>query len=172
MKPRGGALNPEVLVVFDTKNGSTAGVAEVIAARLREDGVPAEVRAVRAAKDLSGLALLVVGAPLYSGRWLAGGHRLLKRLGKMSLESRPQLAVFALGPRSDEGPESWARPREQFQRALAKHPSVKPVSTALFGGADPPRKKLRRDIRDWEAIRAWADDIAQMLDVSDRTEAG
>jgi menaquinone-dependent protoporphyrinogen oxidase len=160
-------VNRRALVAFDSKNGSTAGVAEAIATRLQENGVPAEVRPARDAKDLKGLALLVVGAPIYSGRWLAGGHRMLKRIGKMSLESRPQLAVFALGPRSDEGPEHWVRPREQFQRALAKHPSVKPVSTALFGGADPPRKKLRRDIRDWEAIRAWADDVARMLNVSD-----
>jgi menaquinone-dependent protoporphyrinogen oxidase len=152
----------KVLVVYDTKNGSTAEVAKAIASRLRERGCSVEARPSRDVRDVA-VGFLVVGAPLYSGRWLSGGHRILKRVTKLERERRPVVAAFALGPRRDEGPEDWERPRSQFESALAKHPAITPASTALFGGADPPKKTPRRDIRDWEAIRSWADELAAIF---------
>ncbi len=149
-----------ILVAYDTRNGSTAEVAQAIAARLHERGCQVDVRPSRDVRDLAGIDALVVGAPIYSGRWLTGAHRVLKRAGKVSPDRRPPVAIFALGPRADDGPENWVRPREQFERALGKHPSVTPVATALFGGADPPRKSPRRDIRDWNVIDQWADELA------------
>ena len=104
---------------------------------------------------------LVVGAPIYSGRWLNGAHRILKLVSKLKPEQSPAVAIFALGPRRNEGPENWVVPKAQFERAIGKHSSVEPVSTALFGGADPPKKSPRRDIRDWDAIKSWADELAK-----------
>jgi len=150
----------KVLVTYATKNGSTAGVAEAIALRLRERGCAVELRPTKEVRDPGDCDFLVVGAPIYSGRWLSGAHRVLKRAGKLKPEERPQIAVFALGPRRDDGPEDWVRPKSQFEQALGKHPSVTPVATALFGGADPPKKSPRRDIRDWGAIDSWADELA------------
>jgi menaquinone-dependent protoporphyrinogen oxidase len=156
-------MNGRFLVAFDTKNGSTAEVAEAIGSRLRERGCAAEVRPTREVRDVEDIGALVVGAPIYSGRWLSGAHRVLKRAAKLPSDRRPLIAVFALGPRINEGPENWVRPREQFERALMKDRSIAPITTALFGGADPPKKKPRRDVRDWEAIRAWADEVAGLL---------
>ena len=150
----------KVLVAYDTKNGSTSDVADAIGSRLRERGCTVDVRPARDVRDMEGTDALVVGAPIYSGRWGTSAHRLLKRVGKLAPDRRPLVAIFALGPRSDDGPESWVGPRGQFERALGKHASTTPVSTALFGGADPPKKSPRRDIRDWDAIRSWADEIA------------
>lgn len=149
-----------VLVVFATKNGSTAEVADSIAQRLRASGAETEVVPARNVPDLTKWAGVVVGAPIYSGHWLGGGHRILKKLSKLPADRRPPIALFALGPRRDEGPQDWARPRQQFEQALAKHRSISPVSTALFGGTDPPKKKVRRDARNWEVIQAWADELA------------
>lgn len=152
-----------ILIVFDTKNGSTPEVAQAIGSRLRERGGDVDVVQSKSIPDLAGLGGLVVGAPIYSGRWLNGGHRVLKRLARLPEERRPPVAIFALGPRQDDGPEDWVRPRQQFERALSMHRSIKPLSTALFGGADPPKKKPRRDIRNWDAIRAWADELADLF---------
>jgi menaquinone-dependent protoporphyrinogen oxidase len=153
----------DVLITYDTRNGSTAGVAEALAARLRDHGLAVELRRAPDAGDLAGLGAVVVGAPIYSGRWLRGAHKVLKRLEKLPADRRPRVAVFALGPRRDEGPENWVRPREQFDKALGKHPGLAPVATALFGGADPPSKSPRRDIRDWAAVGRWADELAALL---------
>jgi menaquinone-dependent protoporphyrinogen oxidase len=156
-------MSPTILVAYDTKNGSTADVAEAIAAGLRRHGAVVDVRLARDVLDVTVAKALVVGAPIYSGRWLSGAHRVLRRAGRLAPDRRPPVAVFALGPRSDDGPENWVRPRQQFQRALGKHPSLAPVSTALFGGADPPKKSPRRDLRDWDAIQAWADELAGLF---------
>jgi menaquinone-dependent protoporphyrinogen oxidase len=153
-------VSPRILVAYDTKNQSTAEVAEAVAGELREHGFGVEVRLATSVRGLCGTEGLIVGAPIYSGRWLKGAHRALKRLERLAPADRPPVAIFALGPRKDESPEDWERPRQQFQRALGAHPKLIPVSTALFGGADPPKKKLRRDIRDWDAIRSWAREVA------------
>ncbi len=153
----------KVLVAFDTKNGSMTDVAQAIVLRLREHGCSADMQPARNVRNVKEFNYLVVGAPIYSGRWLSGAHRILKRVSKLSPEQSPAVAIFALGPRKDEGPESWTVPKTQFDRALGKHPSVKPVSTALFGGADPPKKSPRRDIRDWDAIKSWADELAKIF---------
>ena len=153
----------KILVAYDTKNGSTTEVAQTIASRLKDRGATIDIELARNVRKLDGYDGLVLGAPIYAGRWLSGAHRVLKRARKIASEVDLRIAVFALGPRSDEGPVNWVRPREQFERALGKHPSVSPMSTALFGGADPPKKSPRRDIRDWDAIRAWADEIAERM---------
>ena len=160
-------LSLQIIVAYDTKNGSTAEVADAVALQLRERGYTVDIRLARKVRKLLNVDALVVGAPIYSGRWLNGAHRLLKRVTKLPPETRPRVAIFALGPRQDTGPEDWVRPREQFERALRKHPSIQPVSTALFGGADPPKKKLHRDIRDWDVIRAWASELAGLFGVGD-----
>jgi menaquinone-dependent protoporphyrinogen oxidase len=154
-----------ILIVYDTKNGSTAEVAEAIAGRLGDQGAEVELSPVRSAPDLADWDGIVLGAPIYSGRWMRGAHKLLKALAKLPLDQRPPLAIFALGPRQDDGPEDWVRPRQQFERALNKHRSIAPLTTALFGGVDPPKKKVRRDVRDWDAIAAWADEVGRLLQI-------
>ena len=153
----------KVLVTFDTKNGSTTDVAQAIVLRLREHGCSVDIQPTRNVRNVKEFDCLVVGAPIYSGRWLSGAHRILKQLSKLGPEQSPTVAIFALGPRKNEGPENWVVPKAQFDRALGKHPSVIPVSTALFGGADPPKKSPRRDIRDWDAIKSWADELAKIF---------
>lgn len=171
MPASGEKMATDILVLYETRNGSTAEVAEAIAARLSELGFSAQARPCRRAGDLSQAAGLVVGAPIYAGRWLSGAHRLLSRLGKVSSDARPPLAVFALGPRRDD-PDAWITPREQFARALARHPDLEPVATGLFGGADPPKKRSRRDVRDWEAIRRWSDEVARLMRADATSQAG
>jgi menaquinone-dependent protoporphyrinogen oxidase len=153
----------KVLVTYATKNGSTTDVAQAIVSRLREHGCTVDIQPARNVHNANEFDGIVVGAPIYSGRWLSGAHHILKRLSKLEPEQRPAVAIFALGPRRDEGPENWVVPKAQFDRALGKHPSVIPVSTALFGGADPPKKSPRRDIRDWDAIKTWANELATIF---------
>ncbi len=159
-------VHMNTLVTYATKNGSTTDVAQAIVSRLREHGCSVDIQPATSVRTVIGIDCLVVGAPIYSGRWLSRAHRVLKLTGKIKPEQRPVVAVFALGPRKNEGPEDWVAPKAQFERALGKHPSVIPVSTALFGGTDPPKKSTRRDIRDWDAIKSWADELAKSFGCS------
>lgn len=152
-------MGERILVAFATKHGSTREVAEAIAATLRERGLEADVQTAAKVKDVDGYRLVVLGAPLYTGKWHKDAHRFLRR-HRSALEARP-VAVFALGPRKPPSEGTWPRSQEQLDGALAKHPWLAPAATALFGGVDPPKKgKERRDQRDWEAIARWVSEIA------------
>jgi menaquinone-dependent protoporphyrinogen oxidase len=147
-----------ILVAFATKYGSTREVAEAIAATLREEGHEVDAQPAGNLKAPSDYGLVVLGAPLYAGKWHKDAHRFLKRHQSI-LEGR-QVAIFALGPRKPPSEGTWPRSREQLDRALAKHPWLAPVTTALFGGVDPPKKgKELRDQRDWQAVARWASEI-------------
>jgi menaquinone-dependent protoporphyrinogen oxidase len=85
------------------------------------------------------------------------------------------VAVFALGPFHDEEKE-WQSVRAQFDKELAKLPWFTPVAHEVFGGKFDPtklrfpmnlipalKKMPASDIRNWDAIRAWARDLAAKL---------
>ena len=159
-----------ILVAYATKNGSTREVAEAIAATLHDRGVAVDVHPARGIRgSVAGWNLVVVGAPIYSGRWHHDAHRFLKR-HRDELRQIP-VVVFGMGPR-DGAEEAWRRSRSQLDRALAKREWLAPVATAVFGGVDPPKRadQARRDLRDWDAIRAWAADIPR-LPMRSRTDA-
>jgi menaquinone-dependent protoporphyrinogen oxidase len=145
-----------VLVAYATRHGSSREVAEEISAILQERGVEVEFRRARDVRDPIGDPdLVVLGAPLYSGRWHRDAHRFLKRHRK-ELSAVP-VAVFGMGPREPEE-QAWQRSRGQLDRALAKRDWLKPTAVVVFGGVDPPKRRggSQRDLRDWDAIRAWA----------------
>ena len=73
------------------------------------------------------------------------------------------MAIFALGPRSDES-EAWERSRDQLDRALSKFDWLVPDAVEMFGGADPEGKGAGRDVRDWAMIRAWADGLPEAIE--------
>jgi len=148
-----------VLMAYATRNGSTGQVAEEIAEGLREHGAQVVVRPAREVREpVTGYDLVVLGAPLYSGRWHRDAHRFLRR-HRGELPGVP-VAVFGMGPRSDTA-DAWQRSRAQLDRALAKRGWLAPVAVTVFGGVDPPGRggHQQRDLRDWQAIRAWATQV-------------
>ena len=159
-------MDTDVLVAYATKHGSTEEVARAIADTLVAYGRTVDVQPADRVGELAEYRAVVLGAPLYMGRWHGEAHRFLRK-HRRELESRP-LAVFALGP-TDATEKSWAGARTQLEHALAKSP-VEPVAVELFGGAVAP-EKLRfpfnrvpaADVRDWEAIRAWAEALPALL---------
>lgn len=145
-----------VIMVYATRHGSTQQVAGAVAEALREHGARVTLRPARAVREpVAGYGLVVLGAPLYSGRWHRDAHRFLKR-HRRELAGVP-VAVFGMGPRSDtEG--AWQRSRAQLDRALGKHGWLSPAAVTVFGGVDPPQRSNhpRRDLRNWQSIRLWA----------------
>lgn len=92
--------------------------------------------------------------------------------------ARVPVAVLSLGPLAS-GEVQGAQ--EQHDAQVAKHTWLKPVSSALFGGAfDPARlgfldglltklpasplyQRPAGDARDWAVINAWAEDLSGKL---------
>ncbi len=153
-----------ILVAYATKHGSTQEVAEMIAAVLREHAFEVEVQPASEVRALDRYGAVVLGAPLYNGRWHKDASRFLKR-HRTALSERP-VAIFALGPRS-AAEEERRSSRKQLDRALAKASWLAPVAIEVFGGVIDPTKlhfpfnrMPASDARDWAAIRAWASNLA------------
>ncbi|MFZ2071502.1 MAG: flavodoxin domain-containing protein [Halobacteriota archaeon] len=166
-------MSTSVLVAYATRYGSTQEVAEAVAATLRERGLEVDIQPMRKVRTLEGYRAVVLGAPLFMFHWHKDARRFLSR-HREALMERP-VAIFALGPFHDEEKE-WQGSREQLEGELAKFPWLTPVALEIFGGKFDPAK-LRfpwsflpalknmpaSDIRDWTAIRAWADNLAAKL---------
>ena len=162
-----------ILVGYATKYGSTQEVACAIAETLREGGVTVDLQPMRAVQSLEGYTALVLGAPLYMFHWHKDAKSFLSH-HRQSLLNRP-VAVFALGPTQDT-PKDWQEVRSELDKELAKHPWLAPVAVEIFGGKFDPAKLtfpynlvpgLKKmpvsDLRDWTAIRAWANSLAARL---------
>jgi menaquinone-dependent protoporphyrinogen oxidase len=161
-----------VLVAYATKYGSTRQVAEAIASTLQEQGVDAVARPAGDVRGLEGYSAVVLGTALYFFHWRGEAHRFLRR-NRAALAGLP-VAVFGLGPMEDK-PEQYVGAREHLDKGLAKHAWLSPVSVAVFGGRFDPahlrfpdnnpalRAMAPTDLRDWDAIRAWAQGLVDAL---------
>ncbi len=162
----------KILVTYASTHGSTQEVAEVVANMMRERGLAVDLQPVRNVRTLVGYTAIVLGAPFYMFHWHKDAHRFLARFQR-ELTSGLPTAIFAGGPIEDS-PEQWQDRRSDLDKELAKFPWLTPVSVQLIGGKFDP-SKLRfpynlipamrnmpaRDLRDWTAIRAWANDLAE-----------
>jgi menaquinone-dependent protoporphyrinogen oxidase len=162
-----------VLIGYATRYGSTQEVAEVIAAALRDAGYAVDLQLLREVRSLDGYSAVVMGAALYMYRWHKDALNFLSRQRKALLE-RP-VAVFALGPTHEPYDEQeWRDSRAQLDKELAKYPWFKPVALEIFGGKFDPQtlrfpinllagQEPASDIRNWDAIRAWASNLVEKL---------
>jgi menaquinone-dependent protoporphyrinogen oxidase len=166
-------MSSTVLVGYATRYGSTQEVAEAIAATLRECGFDASVQPLRHVRALEGYTGVVMGAPLHMFRWHKDALQFLSRY-RQALVERP-VAIFALGPVHDPHDEAeWQDSRRQLDKELAQFPWLRPAAIEIFGGKYDPAKlgSLLRlfagkapesDIRDWAAIKAWAEGLKPIL---------
>lgn len=162
-----------VLVAYASRYGSTQEVAEVVAAVLSEHGLEVDLQPMREVRSLEGYGAVVLGTALYMFHFHKDARRFLAR-HRDGLMERP-VAIFAMGPINNDEKE-WQGVRDQLAKELAKFPWFTPVAREIFGGVFDPAKlrfpynllpALRRlpasDIRDWTAIRDWANNLAAKL---------
>ncbi|HUN30611.1 MAG TPA: flavodoxin domain-containing protein [Trebonia sp.] len=172
-----------VLVAYATGHGSTRGIAVHIADRLRQRGVDAKACAVADVLEVSSYEAVVLGSAIHGGKWLPEARQFADR-NAATLRERP-VWLFSVSTLGDE--ESMFPPRVANRlRALRKEtPEMTQMQLLLnprehrnFAGAitrsqwpATGRAFFRAtggrygDHRNWPAIDAWADLIAQQLDV-------
>jgi menaquinone-dependent protoporphyrinogen oxidase len=161
--------NNRVLLAYATRHGATAGVAEGIAGALRPLGLVVEVHPAAEVVDLAPYGAVILGSPVYLGKWLPEALRFLKR-HRERLRGLP-VAFFTVGMMLRDKPEAGQREHEDaIRRARQAVPEVEPLATGMFVGALDKRKlalplrwlmTLMRaeegDFRDAEAMRRWAE---------------
>lgn len=153
-----------ILVAYASRYGSTRQVAESIASTLRDRELRVALRPVEEVYHLEEYVGVVLGGGIYIGRWHRDARRFARQF-EAELRELP-VAVFALGP-TDDVPEHRAGSEQQFAKAVEKL-SFEPVASAVFGGAVDPAKlhfpfnrMPAADVRDWDQIEAWADELAE-----------
>jgi menaquinone-dependent protoporphyrinogen oxidase len=161
-----------VLVAYASKRGSTAEIAETIAATLRREGLGVCLERCEDVRSLDGYDAVVLGSAVYMKRWRGDARNFLKKHRK-SLRQMP-FWVFSSGPAGDPAEDNpdWNEP----PKLVEKVEELGGKDHALFGGCLPTEPKgfmekamvqgvpsEYRDRRDWTQIRDWAHQIASQL---------
>jgi menaquinone-dependent protoporphyrinogen oxidase len=161
-----------VLVAYSSKRGSTAEIAETVAATLRREGLGVCLEPAEAVNDLARFDAVVLGSAVYMKRWRGDAKHFLKKHRK-ALRQMP-FWVFSSGPVGDpanDNPE-WMEP----PKLAEKVEEMGGKAHVVFGGCVPAEPKgfmeramadgipkQYRDRRDWDKIRSWAKQIAAEL---------
>ena len=172
-------MNQKVLVTYASKYGATAGIAEKIADVLRGAGLQVDLKPVKEARDLSPYGAVVLGSAVYIGAWQKDAEKFIKK-NKQALSKMP-VWIFSSGPTGEGDPvellQGWTFPEKLKPIADL----INPQGVTVFHGAIDAQKlnfflrwMLRNvdgafgDFRDWDAIDAWALEIGESLNATDR----
>ncbi|SDC01705.1 menaquinone-dependent protoporphyrinogen oxidase [Raineyella antarctica] len=173
----------KVLVTYASRHGSTAGIAERITDTLNSRGHQAHVVPVEEVEELAGAEAVVIGAAAYMYHWLKPALKFARR-HRDELSKLP-VWLFSSGPLGtdtmEEGKDVLETSRPKEFDELVEH--LQPRGDQVFFGAYDPEaepigmaERITRampaakealpagDFRDWEAIDAWAGQIADELD--------
>ena len=162
-----------VLVAYASKHGSTEGIAHAIADRLRERGLDAEPSPVTDQPDIGDAAAVVLGSAVYVGSWRREAVEFAERNAE-ALAERP-VWLFSSGPLGEEVEDEEEQPKQLAElRGLIDPEDHHVFFGALFrsrlGFGERMMVKAVKapegDYRDWDAIRGWADGIADRLQAS------
>jgi menaquinone-dependent protoporphyrinogen oxidase len=158
-----------ILLAYATRFGSTQEVAETITSALREAPLEVDLQLMQEVRTLANYDVVVLGAAIYNGKRHADAHQFVAQ--HQGTLSQRLVAIFTLGPLSNSN-AAKRNSRRQLDGELAKYPWLKPVSVEVFAGKYDPSKLgmgffdrfvPARDLRNWDAIRAWAKALPAQL---------
>jgi len=179
----------KVLVAYASKTGSTKEIAEFIGEKLRQRGVQADVQEAGSVRTAQGYDAYVIGSAVYMFHWMKEAKEFISK--NQALLANHPVWLFSSGPVGpkktdakgrDLTDESVSGPKEMDELIVAAKPRDHRVFFgALHGGKVGGgmglvyrfmlRSKAVResmpdgDYRDWKAIEAWANGIAEALSV-------
>lgn len=167
-------MDIRVLVAYASKYGATAGIAEKLGEVIGQAGFQTDVLPVDQARGLAAYQAVVLGSAVYMGRWMKDAVKFLK--ANEALLTERMVWFFSSGPVEEGDPvellDGWEFP--PLQQEIADR--IQPRGITVFHGAIEMEnlgpfykwviKKVDSpigDYRDWDAITAWAEEIAAEL---------
>lgn len=164
------------LVVYGTKSGCTAGIAEEIGKTLAERGFTVRVVAAEEAGRATDYDVAIVGSGVRAGNWHEATRRWVTTNAD-ALKSMP-VAFYTCGLMITD--TSKIDEVRAYTDALIAETGVEPVDIGLFAGWNEPKafsfvergifklmKAPEGDFRDWNVISAWAESVVPKLGTAD-----
>lgn len=169
-----------ILIIYASRYGSTAEIAEKIGNYIAEEGPEVEVLSYMEITDLHQYDAIIVGSPIRYEGWMPAAKAFV--LDNLEYLNKIPVAYFfsclALAIRT-EGTERKAAQYAEKLRVLS--PQVKPIDIGRFSGVlefskmSLPLRIIFRifgmiiglkegDYRDWDEIRRWSKNISSKLD--------
>ena len=167
-------MEGRILIAYATKYGATQEIAEKIGEVINQAGLSADVQAVKNVNDLSPYGAVVLGSAVYIGNWRKTAANFLKE--NAALLKEREVWIFSSGPVGDGDPidllDGWRLPGK-LEPVVE---NIQPQDVVVFHGAVFETKmnfiekwmmnnmgSPAGDFRDWKAITAWAQSIAEAL---------
>ena len=179
------------LIVYATRYGATKGTSEEIARIIVEENIDARIVNLKEEKikDISEYDLVVVGSSMAMGNWASEAEDFVNRFQKDFGSKRLALFISSLKPVEERQGKTDLVAKIQkvgLDDKITKY-NLKPIATAIFGGVVDYNKMnflIRKgmeigykapllkhgfeevepgvyDLRDWDEIRSWANDLAK-----------
>jgi menaquinone-dependent protoporphyrinogen oxidase len=155
-------MNKKILVAYATRCGSTIEVAAAIAGELNQNGLSADVRAMKHVTDLQGYNAVVLGSAIRMGNWIPEALKFVET-HQAELNNLP-VAIFSVHMINLGGDEASKTARTTYHDAV--HCLIKPAAEAWFAGVidmnkmsfidrlmTKAMKATNEDKRDWKAIQ-------------------
>ncbi|KQC10006.1 MAG: hypothetical protein APR55_09855 [Methanolinea sp. SDB] len=165
-------MTKRVLVCYATRYGSTAGIAQIIGEELEKSGFLVDVINVLEIEDTAPYDAIVIGSPLYMGKWLVEARDFVQRF-KHPLNQR-MVFVFTVGYSLKDLARENIKSAEEALDTIRL--DINPSDAAFFAGMvnpdimsvqDAAITRMGRvdagDFRDWGRIREWAAKLAEEL---------
>jgi menaquinone-dependent protoporphyrinogen oxidase len=166
-------MSRRVLVAYASKMGATAGIAEGIGAEIRQHGHLVDVLDVRQVRSIAKYDAVVLGSAIYSRRWRPEAVHFLSKYAD-ALRTR-QVWLFHSGPVGPHADQPQAMPKNV--RRLAQRVGATPAMTFPgrlelktakgFLARRMAATELGGDVRDWDLVGAWAQDVAAAITSAD-----
>ena len=157
-----------ILVTSGSRHGGTKGIAEMIAAALRDANLAVEHRDPGEIESCAGFDAVIVGGALYANRWHRAARRFVTR--HLAELRRVPVWLFSSGPLDDSAARAPIPPVTEVAVLMER---IGAVGHATFGGrlapdvaGFPARAMARTHSGDWRdpaRVRAWASEIATRL---------
>jgi menaquinone-dependent protoporphyrinogen oxidase len=164
-------MQPNVLVAYATRAGSTEEVAQTLAEVLRSRDLAVDVRPATDVNSVETYSAVVIAVALYMGKMHKDVRRFLS-MHRIALTKTP-VALFVLGPVQKEE-KDWIGAQKQLDEELRNFPWLSPVDQHIVGGRFDPaklgfpfnlipamRKMPASDALDWNLIREQANGLAE-----------
>ncbi|OAI39108.1 hypothetical protein AYO38_08220 [bacterium SCGC AG-212-C10] len=171
----------QVFVGFATAQGSTRGIAESIADRLRSQGIEVQLEEIAKLPEVLRFDAAVLGSAIHSGRWLPEATQVMAKRST-DLRNRPLwlFSVSSVGETSSffprlvagamRGMRSETTEIKEFRKQLGIRGHRNFAGAVAKGDWGRTGDVFLRglggrygDRRDWADIDAWADQIAAAL---------